>query len=136
MALVTNNPKYYHSDVVNYSGYKYTASEMPDIRIIFDAIDKITQTTLISCIDRNTIDQKLKTNFINILKLTYFITTQSMYAKKLQEAPKNAIAIICLSKVDLLINSKKYTIPERCMFIPQNQQFKILTPSPYCIVFT
>ena len=139
MALVTSDPKYYHSDVVNYSMYKYIASELPDIRLIFDAIDKITQSTIVASCQLNKIDSLLKQKFIDVLKLKYHVTSTGMQCKKFSDLHSGSpVAIIALETIEFTVENKKITIPERALFIPQECHFK---QSPgqslkYAVVFT
>ena len=125
MALVTSDPKYYHSDVVNYSKFKYVCSELPNIRIVFDTIDKITQTTLVASIQLNKIDNALKQKFIDVLKTKYHVTATGMHCKKFSDIHSgNIVAVIPLENIEFTIENKQVTIPERALFIPQSVVFK------------
>jgi hypothetical protein len=137
MALVTSDPKYYHSGVVNYSKFKYSLTELPDIRIIFDTIDKITQTTLIANADINNIDTNVKQRYIDILRVNYSVESSGVQIKKFSDLKSgNIVGVIPLEDIEITLIDKKITLPKCSLFIPQNVSFMYRGPPKYCIVFT
>lgn len=139
MTLVTSDPKYYHSDIVNYSSFKYKVSELPDIRIVFDTIDKITQTTLIATCQLNKIDTDLKQKFIDILKVKSHVLSSDMQCKKFSDIKSgDIVALIPLENIEIIINGKGIIIPERSLFVPQHVSFKqnVQNGLKFAVVFT
>jgi hypothetical protein len=137
MALVTSDPKYYHSGVVNYSKFKYSLTELPDIRIIFDTIDKITQTTLIANADINKIDTNVKQRYIDILRVNYSVESSGVQIKKFSDLKSgNIVGVIPLEDIEITLIDKKITLPKCSLFIPQNVSFMYRGSPKYCIVFT